>query len=73
MLDGYLGALSLRGEDEIVCWGAASHPFAKKGMSTEDYMRAEHVVPKPYPISQRGVSSVSADQKAASSSNSNNG
>ena len=41
--------------DEIVCLVAASHPCAKKGMSVDDYMRAAHVVPMPYSISQRGV------------------
>ena len=47
--------LSMLLEDEIVCLVAASHPCAKKGMSVEDYMRAAHVVPMPYSISQRGV------------------
>ncbi|MCB1947286.1 MAG: LysR family transcriptional regulator, partial [Thauera sp.] len=47
--------LSMLLEDEIVCLVAASHPCAKKGMTTEDYMRAAHVVPMPYSISQRGV------------------
>ncbi|ENO78243.1 LysR family transcriptional regulator [Thauera sp. 27] len=47
--------LSMLLEDEIVCLVAASHPFARKGMSAEDYARAVHVVPMPYSISQRGV------------------
>lgn len=47
--------LSMLLEDEIVCLVGANHPLAKKGMSTEDYMRAVHVVPMPYSISQRGV------------------
>lgn len=47
--------LSMLLEDEIVCLVAASHPLARKGMTTEDYARAAHVVPMPYSISQRGV------------------
>ena len=47
--------LSMLLEDEIVCLMSAGHPLVRKGMSVEDYMRAAHVVPMPYSISQRGV------------------
>lgn len=47
--------LSMLLEDEVVCLVAASHPLARKGMTTEDYQRAAHIVPMPYSISQRGV------------------
>lgn len=47
--------LSMLLEDEIVCLVAANHPLARKGMTSDDYLRAAHVVPMPYSISQRGV------------------
>ncbi|MFN3985434.1 MAG: LysR family transcriptional regulator [Rhodocyclaceae bacterium] len=47
--------LSMLLEDEIVCLVSRRHPLAQKGMSSEDYLRAVHVVPMPYSISQRGV------------------
>lgn len=47
--------LSMLLEDEIVCLMATSHPLAHRPMTMEDYLRAAHVVPMPYSISQRGV------------------
>lgn len=47
--------LSMLLEDEIVCLMAANHPLARRPMTEEDYLRAAHVVPTPYSISQRGV------------------
>lgn len=56
--------LSMLLEDEIVCLVSAHHPLAKKGFTPEDYLRAVHVVPMPYSISQRGViDSVLASQR----------
>ena len=31
------------------------HPYAKKGMSADQYLNAAHVVPVPYSVGQRGV------------------
>ncbi|MBK7662719.1 MAG: LysR family transcriptional regulator [Sterolibacteriaceae bacterium] len=42
-------------EDEIVCLVSARHPWARRPFTVEDYVRAVHVVPLPYSISQRGV------------------
>jgi DNA-binding transcriptional LysR family regulator len=47
--------LSLILEDEIVCLMANDHPYAKKGMTAEQYLRAAHVVPVPYSVAHRGV------------------
>lgn len=47
--------LSMLLEDEIVCLVSARHPLARKGLTTDDYLRAAHIVPMPYSISQRGV------------------
>lgn len=56
--------LSMLLEDEIVCLVSSHHPLAKKGFTPEDYLRAVHVVPMPYSISQRGViDSVLASQR----------
>ena len=32
-----------------------SHPLAGRKLSTEDYLAAEHLVPTPYAVGQRGV------------------
>lgn len=56
--------LSMLLEDEIVCLVSAHHPVARKGLTVADYVRAVHVVPMPYSISQRGViDSVLASQR----------
>ncbi len=47
--------LSMLIEDEIVCLVSARSPLARKGFSTDDYLRAVHVVPVPYSLNQRGV------------------
>ncbi|HRP95794.1 MAG TPA: LysR substrate-binding domain-containing protein [Rhodocyclaceae bacterium] len=47
--------LSMLLEDEIVCLVSARHPLARKGLTSDDYLRAAHIVPMPYSISQRGV------------------
>lgn len=47
--------LSMLLEDEIVCLVSARHPLARRGFGIDDYLRAVHVVPMPYSISQRGV------------------
>jgi DNA-binding transcriptional LysR family regulator len=47
--------LSMILEDDIVCLMARGHPYAKKGMTAEEYLRAAHVVPVPYSVAHRGV------------------
>ncbi len=47
--------LSMLMEDEIVCLLSARHPLAARGLTVEDFLRAAHVVPMPYAITQRGV------------------
>lgn len=47
--------LSMLLEDEIVCLVSSRHPLARRGLTAEDYVRAVHIVPMPYSISQRGV------------------
>ena len=47
--------LSVILEDEIVCLMSRDHPYAKRGMSADQYLNAAHVVPVPYSVGQRGV------------------
>jgi DNA-binding transcriptional LysR family regulator len=47
--------LSMILEDDIVCLLAKDHPYARKGMTAEQYLRAAHVVPVPYSVAHRGV------------------
>ncbi len=47
--------LSVILEDDIVCLVARDHPFAKKGMTSEQYLAASHLVPVPYSVAHRGV------------------
>ena len=47
--------LSVILEDDLVCLVDAKHPFAKGGMTTDQYLHAAHLVPLPYSIAQRGV------------------
>lgn len=47
--------LSLLIEDEIVCVVGRNHPFVRKGLSADDYLRAPHIVPMPYSVAHRGV------------------
>src|SRR5258706_10601690 len=43
-------------EDEVVCVMGEQHPLARKGLSVEAYLlRAQHVVPTPYAMTQLGV------------------
>src|SRR4051794_7538407 len=47
--------LSVILEDDIVCLMARTHPYAKTGMTQDQYLKAAHVVPVPYSIAHRGV------------------
>ncbi|HEY9103335.1 LysR substrate-binding domain-containing protein [Chitinimonas sp.] len=42
-------------EDDVVCLMRAGHPLASRQMKVEDYLQAEHLVPTPYAVGQRGV------------------
>ncbi|MBU1358283.1 MAG: LysR family transcriptional regulator [Gammaproteobacteria bacterium] len=48
----YMAALL---SDDIVCLMDENHPLARGKMTTEDYLRAPHVVPLPFSSSHRGV------------------
>jgi len=47
--------LSVILEDDIVCLVSNDHRYAKKSMTTEQYLQAAHVVPMPYSVAHRGV------------------
>ena len=47
--------LSIILEDEIVCLMSSRHPLVRKGLTIEQYLRATHVLPMPYSVSQRGL------------------
>ncbi|WP_371415668.1 LysR family transcriptional regulator [Azoarcus sp. DD4] len=47
--------LAMLMEDEIVCVVGRNHPFARKGLTAEEYLRAAHIVPMPYSVAHRGV------------------
>lgn len=42
-------------EDEVVCLMRKGHPLAGKPLGTAEYLAAEHLVPTPYAVGQRGV------------------
>lgn len=42
-------------EDDVVCLMRKRHPLAGHTLTVEDYLDAEHVVPTPYAVGQRGV------------------
>lgn len=42
-------------EDDIVCLVSKASSLARKGLTQESYLRAPHVVPMPYSLTQKGV------------------
>lgn len=42
-------------DDEVVCLMRNSHPLAGRALTTDEYLSAEHLVPTPYAVGQRGV------------------
>ena len=42
-------------DDDVVCLMRRSHPLAGRTLSVDDYLNAEHLVPTPYAVGQRGV------------------
>lgn len=42
-------------EDDVVCLMRKSHPLAGRVLTQEDYLNADHLVPTPYAVGQRGV------------------
>ena len=42
-------------EDDLVCLLANDHPYARRGMTSEQYLNAAHLVPVPYSVAHRGV------------------
>lgn len=42
-------------DDEVVCIMRKGHPLAGRKLSTHEYLAAEHLVPTPYAVGQRGV------------------
>jgi DNA-binding transcriptional LysR family regulator len=42
-------------EDDLVCLLARDHPYARRGMTSEQYLNAAHLVPVPYSVAHRGV------------------
>lgn len=42
-------------EDDVVCLMRKRHPLAGHRLTVDDYLDAEHVVPTPYAVGQRGV------------------
>lgn len=42
-------------EDEMVILMRRDHPLTQKAITVEEYMAADHVVPTPYTVGQRGV------------------
>lgn len=42
-------------EDDVVCLMRKDHPLAGRKLTQDDYLNAEHLVPTPYAVGQRGV------------------
>lgn len=42
-------------EDEVVCLMRKGHPLAGKPLDLDSYLAAEHLLPSPYAVGQRGV------------------
>lgn len=42
-------------EDDLVCVMRKDHPYAKRPLTTERYLEAEHLAPTPYSVGRRGV------------------
>ena len=42
-------------EDDVVCLMRKAHPLAGHRLTQDDYLNAEHLVPTPYAVGQRGV------------------
>ncbi|MFT4172238.1 MAG: LysR substrate-binding domain-containing protein [Rhodocyclaceae bacterium] len=42
-------------DDEIVFLTRKGHPLAERRLTAEEYLAAEHIVPTPYAVGQRGV------------------
>lgn len=42
-------------DDDVVCLMRQSHPLAGHKLTLDDYLNAEHLVPTPYAVGQRGV------------------
>lgn len=42
-------------DDDVVCLMRQSHPLAGRELTPADYLDAEHLVPTPYAVGQRGV------------------
>lgn len=42
-------------EDDVVCLMRKQHPLAGHRLTQDDYLNAEHLVPTPYAVGQRGV------------------
>ncbi len=42
-------------EDDVVCLMRKKHPLAETALTLESYLSAEHLVPTPYTVGQRGV------------------
>jgi len=42
-------------DDDVVCLMRKDHPLAGRTLTQEDYLNAEHLVPTPYAVGQRGV------------------
>ncbi|WP_410209460.1 LysR substrate-binding domain-containing protein [Aquirhabdus sp.] len=42
-------------EDEVVCLMRKAHPLAGQTLTKDTYLNAEHLVPTPYTVGQRGV------------------
>ncbi|NTV10395.1 MAG: LysR family transcriptional regulator, partial [Zoogloea sp.] len=42
-------------DDHVVCLMRKDHPLAGRKLSSEEYLDAEHLVPTPYAVGQRGV------------------
>lgn len=42
-------------DDDVVCLMRKSHPLAGHRLTQDDYLNAEHLVPTPYAVGQRGV------------------
>jgi DNA-binding transcriptional LysR family regulator len=47
--------LSVILEDDIVCLMGKDHPYARNSTTTDQYLKAPHVVPVPYSVAHRGV------------------
>jgi len=42
-------------DDDVVCLMRKNHPLAGQTLTQDDYLNAEHLVPTPYAVGQRGV------------------